>query len=60
MNAGGGCMYRRFLEEKLIAAEEFSPAILLLGGRQTGKTTLVRAIQGDKKYFFQIIVKFIL
>ncbi|MCB1110642.1 MAG: ATP-binding protein [Chlamydiia bacterium] len=46
-------MYRRFLEEKLRNSLKFSPATLVLGGRQSGKTTLVRSLknQQERSYY---------
>lgn len=36
--------YSRYLKQKLIDALKASPIVLLLGGRQTGKTTLMKEI----------------
>lgn len=46
-------MYKRFLEERLRASIKFSPATLILGGRQSGKTTLVRGLKNhkDRQYY---------
>ena len=43
-------MIRRHLEQKLRSAAEQYPVVLLTGPRQSGKTTLVRAVFPDHRY----------
>ena len=42
---------RRNLEEKIEKLLDFFPAVILLGVRQCGKTTLARKIRPNWKYF---------
>jgi len=44
--------YPRFLKEKILKALDVSPIVLLTGGRQTGKTTLMRELAKEKGYDF--------
>jgi predicted AAA+ superfamily ATPase len=41
-------MYRRLIQHKLMAAVKDTPAIFIRGARQTGKTTLVTQLLGQK------------
>ena len=41
-------MYRRFIQPKLLAAIKDTPAVFIRGARQTGKTTLVTDLLGEK------------
>jgi uncharacterized protein len=41
-------MYRRFLVPRLLRALADTPAVLLVGPRQSGKTTLVRALSANE------------
>ena len=43
-------MYPRTLAERLGAAARQYPVVAVLGPRQSGKTTLVRAVFPDKAY----------
>ena len=43
-------MIQRHLERKLRSAAEQYPVVLLTGPRQSGKTTLVRAVFPDYRY----------
>ncbi len=45
-------MYQRFLREKIIKKINSNKAIVLVGPRQVGKTTLIREILGNKNYLF--------
>lgn len=42
--------YPRYLKAKILRSLEVSPVVLLTGGRQTGKTTLMREIGHEKEY----------
>ena len=43
----GDFMYPRHLTNRLLEASEDTPVILLLGARQTGKSTLLKSFAGD-------------
>jgi predicted AAA+ superfamily ATPase len=45
-------MYKRNIITKLKKALTRSPVTLLLGARQTGKTTLIREVAGEKEYHY--------
>lgn len=45
-------MYKRTLEEKIRQKHGKGKAIILIGARQTGKTTLIRHILEGKRYLF--------
>ena len=45
-------MFKRHIEDKLLEALEFMPVTLLRGARQTGKTTLAKALSVAKKYTY--------
>lgn len=44
--------YPRYLKTKLLRALEASPVVLLGGGRQTGKTTLMKELSAEKQFDF--------
>ncbi len=44
--------FKRNIEEKLEEALSTSPALLLTGARQTGKTTLTQELAKDNKYYY--------
>lgn len=44
-------MLKRELEQQLLKAAQYYPIITLTGPRQSGKTTLVRSVFSDHKYF---------
>jgi hypothetical protein len=44
--------YPRYLKTKLLQSISASPVVLLTGGRQTGKTTLVTEISKEKSFSF--------
>ncbi len=43
-------MYKRYLESKIHKSLKFSPATLILGSRQCGKTTLVQSIRDQNAF----------
>jgi len=45
-------LYPRFAEPRLIEALEDTPAVLIHGPRQCGKTTLARMVGGDRGYAY--------
>jgi len=45
-------MYQRFITNHLLSALGDSPVVLVNGARQTGKTTLVRAVRDDRSAQF--------
>ncbi len=45
-------MFKRNLQKKLEEALKRSPVVLLTGARQTGKTTLMRAVARDQDYSY--------
>lgn len=44
--------YPRYLKEKILNSLDASPIVLLTGGRQTGKTTLMKEIALERKFEF--------
>ena len=44
-------MYKRLMENEVLEASKGYPIITLLGPRQSGKTTLVRKVFPEKKYY---------
>ena len=45
-------MYTRILEEKIISKMESGKAIILIGPRQVGKTTLIKKVLEGKDHLF--------
>ncbi|GEM_PF-2920885 len=43
-------LYSRHLKDKILKYLKASPIILLTGGRQTGKTTLVKELANELHY----------
>ena len=45
-------MYQRYLEEKILKKLNTGKAVVLVGPRQVGKTTLIKEILHNKNYLF--------
>ncbi len=45
-------MYARFVEDEINAYLKIMPVLLIMGARQTGKTTLVEFIAKNKNYTY--------
>ena len=45
-------MIQRFLEQKIIEKLDTGKAILLIGPRQVGKTTLIQSLKKIKRIYF--------
>lgn len=45
-------MYQRYIKEKIIAKINSSKAIVIVGTRQVGKTTLIKEVLENKNYIF--------
>ena len=45
-------MYKRYLQENILKRSSPKKAIVLIGARQVGKTTLIKSLLNNKKYLF--------